>query len=186
MSVSPARVSQSPPVQPSPAEFVPGKSTRGRLPRASLPWRDKSDSMTKQEDNGRDIVKLRPSDSRRKVSIGGVVSLSPTRVSLSPPSHTAPTPKRRSTMNSRDAAFEEEVKAALEASKREAMMVDQDDTETVEEPMEHTVEEAEDEAVETAKIPSRKGKRKREEEDLGKSAATQVGATRWLNERRIC
>ena len=66
--------------------------------------------------SGKKEDKAKPSTHKRRVSI---VSASPPR-SVSPP-HPLQAAKRRSTMNSRDAAYEEEVKAALEASRLEAM-----------------------------------------------------------------
>jgi hypothetical protein len=66
-------------------------------------------------------------------------------------------PRKRSTMNSRDAMYEEEVKAALEASR-----------------MEMTVRESEeadaDRPVEEEVLPEtriNKGKRKRDDDDVG-------------------
>lgn len=79
----------------------------------------------------------------RRISIDAT---SPQRDSRSP---TAREPKKRSTMNSRDAMYEEEVKAALEMSRREM------------EP-EETIPEVE--AEEEKEEKKAKGKRKRDED----------------------
>lgn len=98
--------------------------------------------------------------SKRNVSIA---SPSPSR---SPPPNGQPPhlAKRRSTMNSRDAAYEEQVKAALEASRMESATDDA---------VEDDPEEANGDKGETGggnveeKLPPRKGKRKREDDDAG-------------------
>ena len=65
--------------------------------------------------------------------------------------------RRRITMNSRDSHFEEEVKAAMEASRREALGLSPAAEVVVEEPVEEEEEKPE----------PKKGKRKRDEEDPG-------------------
>jgi len=61
-------------------------------------------------------------------------------------------------MNSRDAAYEEQVKAALEASRREEAGEGPDEEVVDAEPVEEVAEDM---------GPVRKGKRKREDEDAG-------------------
>jgi hypothetical protein len=82
---------------------------------------EKSDRSVKQELDAQDGSRARSDLShRRKSSLGG--GLVQTRSPSQTPSLTnMPIPRRRVTMNSRDAAYEEEVKAAMEASRREMM-----------------------------------------------------------------
>jgi len=111
----------------------------------------------------RESAKRMPSDHRRKVSISDIASVSPAKTSQSP-SAPAPPPKRRSTMNSRDAAYEEQVKAAMEASKREAMIpTGQEESEVGGEGEREVVDEEEE--LEAAQ--GRRGKRKRENDESG-------------------
>lgn len=68
-------------------------------------------------------------------------------------------------MNSRDAAYEEQVKAAMEASRMEAVVPELAIEDGEEEPSAALPAEPEDDIEE--KAPARKAKRKREEEDNG-------------------
>ncbi|KAK4684857.1 hypothetical protein P7C73_g5306, partial [Tremellales sp. Uapishka_1] len=120
------------------------RSTRGRLPT--------------EKAEGREFGKRRSAapSTHRKASIGNAAgpSVSPNRSSHTPP------PKKRSTMNSRDSAYEEQVKAALEASKREMLgeVLDEIEEEKKEK------RRREDEEVREEK---RKGKKRKEEDDGG-------------------
>jgi hypothetical protein len=67
-------------------------------------------------------------------------------------------PRKRSTMNSRDAMYEEEVKAALEASRME-MTVRESEEADADRPVE------EEEVLPETRI--NKGKRKRDDDDVG-------------------
>jgi hypothetical protein len=69
-------------------------------------------------------------------------------------------------MNSRDSHFEEEVKAAMEASRREALGLS---------PAPETVAEGVAEEEEEKPAEPKKGKRKRDEEDPGESSIDQAG-----------
>ena len=73
-------------------------------------------------------------------------------------------------MNSRDAAFEEQVQAALEASKREAMMPNgQEEIDVGDEGIRRLAEDDE-EGLELEPAQEREGKRKREDDDSGGSS----------------
>lgn len=95
---------------------------------------------------------------RRQGSVGANGSASPNR-SLSPSTALHSAARRRITMNSRDAIYEEEYKAAIEASRREALGLP---------PLEVEVpdEAVEDEESAADKKESKKGKRKRDEGEL--------------------
>ncbi|WVQ96437.1 hypothetical protein IAU59_003542 [Kwoniella sp. CBS 9459] len=137
------------------------RSTRGRQP-AAKSEKPPSTSHTEKTRQDSSSTKL-PTQHRR---VRHVSTSSEERDSRSP-QPSAP-PKRRSTMNSRDAAYEEEVKAALEASRAEM-------TETHEEVPPTVVTEEKDrgekrrredeEEVEVDKERAKRGKRKKEEEE---------------------
>ena len=130
------------------------RSTRGRAPPAlGKPISHSRESM------GKDVKRksVEPTH-RRKVSMGGITSPSASR---SPPPHGHAPPKRRSTMNSRDAAYEEQVQAALKASRMESLGAGGDDDEEGEECEAKEVEEHE------VEMAPKKGKRKRDEEENG-------------------
>lgn len=98
---------------------------------------------------------------KRQSSIGGgghADSVSPGR-SLSPSATLHHAARRRITMNSRDAMYEEEVRAAMEASRREALGLPPAEDEEAE--PEDTVD-ADDGEKETKEL--KKGKRKRDDE----------------------
>ncbi|KAL1413061.1 Histone deacetylase complex subunit [Vanrija albida] len=127
------------------------RSARGRDPPAPN-GRDKSAISSK--DGARD--RRRPSN--RRVSTD-VSSMSP------PPSGrggVGPEPRKRSTMNSRDAAYEEALKASLEASRRELS----GDPEKEESADDRKRRRPEDDDGEEAK----KGKKKKEDEDESSEA----------------
>jgi len=128
--------------------------------------RDKSVPVVKNETSVSKDHKRWPSDQRRKVSIGGVHSISPSPTSQSPSASAHPSApmaiKRRSTMNSRDAAYEEQVQAALEASKREAMFVNgHEESDAGDEGSQQPIEDEEEMELEQAQ--ARNGKRERDD-----------------------
>ncbi|WWD18550.1 hypothetical protein CI109_103003 [Kwoniella shandongensis] len=106
----------------------------------------------------------------------GVTSVSPNRSSGSPQPGSALT-KKRSTMNSRDSAYEEAVKAALEASRREMLgeaPPEQEVEEVLPEERGEKRRRGEDEEDEAEKEKAKKGKRKREDEENGESPSVAV------------
>ncbi|OCF37237.1 hypothetical protein I317_00038 [Kwoniella heveanensis CBS 569] len=138
------------------------RSTRGKQPAV----KSEKPLSTSHADKARhDSSSSKPPAQHRRVR--HVSTPSEERDSRSP-QPSAP-PKRRSTMNSRDAAYEEEVKAALEASRAEM-------SETHEEEPPAVVAEEKDrgekrrredeEEVEVDKERVKKGKRKKEEEEV--------------------
>ncbi|WWC62671.1 uncharacterized protein I303_105268 [Kwoniella dejecticola CBS 10117] len=147
------------------AESYDGRrSTRGKPPPQSVS-RDKPPSLSHKNDSTKSLPKGGPSSKR----VRGISSISPDRDSQSPQPNSGKEPKRRSTMNSRDAAYEEEVKAALEASRIEMMsptneleesaIMEEKDKERGEKRRRDDEDEAED------KERSKKGKRKRDDEE---------------------
>ncbi|WVW84766.1 hypothetical protein I302_106801 [Kwoniella bestiolae CBS 10118] len=141
------------------------RSTRGRQPAASL-TRDKPPSSSGKNDPSKSHTGKVTSSGRK---VRGISSISPDRDSNSPQPSSAKEPKRRSTMNSRDAAYEEEVKAALEASRAEMMSPahEIDETSQVEEKEKDRGEKRrrEDEEEVEDKDRAKKGKRKRDEDE---------------------
>lgn len=156
----PARQSSPPPPAPAkPAsrshhkkEVDPpvGPVPDGRRSGRRLPFPDRPASKGRES---QPPVKP-PVLAKRRSSVGQVDSVSPNR-SMSPSAHMHSAARRRITMNSRDAMYEEEVKAAMEASRREALGLSP--------AAEIGTEPVEEEQVE--KIDAKKGKRKRDEED---------------------
>ncbi|WRT67862.1 uncharacterized protein IL334_004836 [Kwoniella shivajii] len=153
------------------------RSTRGRQPAPSIS-REKPVSTSSKNDIVRPVsVKTA---SNRKVR--GVSSITPERDSQSPQQSSAKEPKKRSTMNSRDSAYEEAVKAALEASKADALRPtpdEIDETATVEE---KEIERGEkrrrdDEEESEEKERAKKGKRKRDD-DEGSTGSVEPSANK--------
>ncbi|OCF72860.1 hypothetical protein I204_06089 [Kwoniella mangroviensis CBS 8886] len=135
------------------------RSTRGRQPAPSI-TRDKPPSSSGKNDA------IKSHTGRR---VRGISSISPDLDSNSPQPLSAKEPKRRSTMNSRDAAYEEEVKAALEASRAE-MLSPPHETDEVAQAEEKEKERGEkrrrdDEDEAEDKERTKKGKRKRDEDE---------------------
>lgn len=129
------------------------RSARGRHS-AIPPSKEKPPSMGPKKHLTEDVV-----PHKRTTSVGGRRG-SPSESRSPPPNAPA---RKRSTMNSRDAAYEEQVRAALEASKKENNGDEAGEEGVVREEPEQAVEE---DIVDDDK-PTRKGKRKREEEDAG-------------------
>ncbi|RXK36770.1 hypothetical protein M231_05931 [Tremella mesenterica] len=105
---------------PSPVESVDARRSGRRQVSNGKPvssGKEKEKSVMVHKEKEKEQEKPKPNHTRRV----SVMSPSPQR-SPSPQNH--PPPKRRSTMNSRDAAYEEEVKAALEASRLEMMQAE--------------------------------------------------------------
>ena len=155
--------SPSPPPPPKPASRShhkkeidpPVPAQEGRRTGRRLPFPDRPASQTREP---APAVKP-PSLAKRKSSAGVVDPISPNR-SLSPSAHMHSAARRRITMNSRDSHFEEEVKAAMEASRREALGLSPAAEAVVEEPVDEEEEKPE----------PKKGKRKRDEEEPGESS----------------
>ncbi|KAK8858658.1 hypothetical protein IAR55_002887 [Kwoniella newhampshirensis] len=150
------------------------RSTRGRQLPASTGRHEKPPSTTKQEAREAKRRSAAPSHNRR-ISVGGAISVSPNRSSGSPPPGSSLT-KKRSTMNSRDSAYEEAVKAALEASRKEMHSAAPEQTADVSEQRgEKRRRGEEEEENEAEKDKAKKGKRKREDEEASGSVEPMGG-----------
>ncbi|WVQ80701.1 hypothetical protein IAT38_002806 [Cryptococcus sp. DSM 104549] len=145
------------------------RSTRGRRPPSSS--REKPPSSGKVEKEGKRRGGQAPASAARKESLTVEESDSAERSSGSPQPSAAV--KKRSTMNSRDAAYEEAVKAAMEASRKE-MMGEKEGEEQEESTVAAESEkgrssgkrrraEEEEEEKEGEKEKPKKGKRRKEE-----------------------
>jgi len=134
----------------------PVPAQEGRRTGRRLPFPDRPVSQTREPQP----TAKPPSLAKRKSSAGVVESVSPNR-SLSPSAHMHSAARRRITMNSRDAQYEEEVKAAMEASRREALGLS---------PAAEVAPEVAVDEEESEKPDTKKGKRKRDEEE-GKSSS---------------
>ncbi|WWC88464.1 uncharacterized protein L201_003375 [Kwoniella dendrophila CBS 6074] len=141
------------------------RNARGRQSASSI-TREKPPSASNKLDNAKGHpAKVTTSGRRAR----GISSVSPDRDSSSPQPNSAREPKKRSTMNSRDSAYEEAVKAALEASKAEVTspMAILDGSTNVEDKEKDRGEKRrrEDEEEVEDKERVKKGRRKRDEEE---------------------
>ena len=145
-------------------------SEASRRPARRLPFPERSSSKTGDDITAPSQATSKPISSghaskngggggKRKTSIGQMDSVSPNR-SLSPSAHMHHAARRRITMNSRDAMYEEEVKAAMEASRREALGLPP----AAEEEVPEDAIEDEEAVKEKEKKEVKKGKRKREDD----------------------
>ncbi|WVR06403.1 hypothetical protein IAU60_003434 [Kwoniella sp. DSM 27419] len=147
------------PNSPVPEAADGRRSTRGRQPAPAATLAGKSE---------------KPISSSRKHDTSAERSR---RDSSSPQPHSGLGPRKRSTMNSRDAAYEEAVKAALEASKADASVREEGDIAVLVEDKEKARGEKRrrDEEEDGERDRVTKGKRKKEEDENASAEPAQLG-----------
>lgn len=152
---------------PSPIESVDARRS-GRSRPAPLPVKSQKPISATSIKPEKD-VKRPDSSPRRRVSIAELRSMSPRDPAHSPGPAGFPG-KRRSTMNSRDSAYEEaQIRAALEASRQE--MFNSQERELDPEDVEGGAADEDTEMERAERRDAKKGKRKRDGDDTGESSA---------------
>jgi hypothetical protein len=143
------------PERPAVKPSAKGKSKEQERDKDSVKDKEKEKDKDKEEKSHA----KQPHLPKRRSSAGLRESASPNR-SMSPSAHMHSAARKRITMNSRDSMYEEEVRAAMEASRREALGLS---------PMPEPAPEEfmEDEEGEKQEIKKGKRKRDREEDESG-------------------